>query len=97
MQGIYDGRNCTSPYGINHFVLIVGYGSENGVDYWIAKNSWGKDWGMDGYIRIQRNTGDLLGVCGMNYFASYPTKENPETLVSARVKAGPRVEDSSSL
>ena len=94
MQGIYDGENCTSPYGINHFVLLVGYGSADGVDYWIAKNSWGEDWGEDGYIWIQRNTGNLLGVCGMNYFASYPTKEESETLVSARVKGHRRVDHS---
>lgn len=92
--GIYDGENCTSPYGINHFVLLVGYGSADGVDYWIAKNSWGEDWGEDGYIWIQRNTGNLLGVCGMNYFASYPTKEESETLVSARVKGHRRVDHS---
>ncbi|XP_021944960.1 cathepsin L-like proteinase [Folsomia candida] len=63
--GIYD-QACTDPHGIshnifrNHMVLIVGYGSEWGinntkVDYWIIKNSYGKQWGDQGYFRIVRN------------------------------------------
>ncbi|KAG5015420.1 hypothetical protein JHK85_021556 [Glycine max] len=47
---------------------------------------------MDGYIWIQRKTGHKVGVCGMNFFASWPTKEKSATLVSARVKADQRVQ-----
>jgi len=47
---------------------------------------------MDGYIWIQRKTGHKVGVCGMNFFASWPTKEKSATLVSARVKADQRVD-----
>lgn len=38
----------------NHGVVIAGYGTEDGVDYWKVKNSWGGDWGEDGYFRIER-------------------------------------------
>lgn len=74
MQGIFDGP-C--PTSLDHAVLIVGYGSEGGKDYWIVKNSWGEIWGMEGYMYMQRNTGDSSGVCGINMMASFPTKTNP--------------------
>ncbi|XP_050208755.1 ervatamin-B-like [Mercurialis annua] len=71
-KGVYTGP-CTACH--SHAVALVGYGSENGKDYWIAKNSWGKKWGRDGYMYLQRNTRDAKGVCGINMFASYPVKK----------------------
>ncbi|KAM6544346.1 hypothetical protein CsatB_008793 [Cannabis sativa] len=73
-KGIFKGPCSTS---LDHAVLIVGYDSQNGVDYWIVKNSWGRQWGMDGYIHIERNNGNSQGICGINMLASYPTKTSP--------------------
>jgi hypothetical protein len=53
---------------------VVGYGTENGEDYYLVKNSWGTSWGDEGYIKLGRgpqyNAGD--GQCGILLEASYP-------------------------
>ncbi|KAK4259625.1 hypothetical protein QN277_005937 [Acacia crassicarpa] len=79
--GIFKGDDCLGIDSCkhNHAVLIVGYGSsDDGQDYWIVKNSWGADWGEQGYILIKRNTGSTPGVCNINCSGAYPTKGNNE-------------------
>jgi len=67
-SGILSDPSCTSS-GLNHAVVCVGYGSENGKAYWIIKNSWGAAWGEKGYIRIARNSNNM---CGIASDACYP-------------------------
>jgi C1A family cysteine protease len=54
---LYNGGVITSGCGssIDHGVTAVGYDSSNGEDYFIIKNSWGADWGMNGYVNIQHD------------------------------------------
>lgn len=47
------------------------------MDYWIVKNSWGPNWGMNGFVYMLRNSSDSEGLCGINTLASYPTKTKP--------------------
>mmetsp|Transcript_54072 Transcript_54072/g.60376 ORF Transcript_54072/g.60376 Transcript_54072/m.60376 type:complete len:817 (+) Transcript_54072:179-2629(+) len=76
--GIYSSDECAQT--ANHALLIVGYDQEEvtnknedgttnteTVRYWIARNSWGKSWGEEGYVKIKRGTGgkDEPGVCGI--------------------------------
>ncbi|KAD3068814.1 hypothetical protein R6Q59_017189 [Mikania micrantha] len=75
--GIYDGQCSSSAYSIDHAVLIVGYGSQDGEDYWIVKNEWGTYWGLEGYILMKRNSNKKNGVCGMYLEAVYPVSSAP--------------------
>ncbi|KAF2070480.1 hypothetical protein CYY_008205 [Polysphondylium violaceum] len=67
-KGIFFSESCNQKI-VTHAVVAVGYGTENGVDYWILKNSWGANWGEQGYFRMKRNTEDK---CGIAIAASYP-------------------------
>jgi C1A family cysteine protease len=63
--GIINSASCGS--NLDHGVLVVGYGTENGQDYWILKNSWGAQWGESGFFRIAKG-GDQAhsdGICGL--------------------------------
>ena len=71
-SGVYDEPACCTDCQLSqldHGVLVAGYGTEDGKDYWLVKNSWASGWGDQGYIKIIRNDS---GRCGVPAVASYP-------------------------
>ena len=58
----------------DHAVALVGFGTENNIEYWTLRNSWGKNWGEDGYFRVERKR-DGTGVLG-SYAAAAALLEN---------------------
>ncbi|KAE9618691.1 putative actinidain [Lupinus albus] len=79
---LYDSGVFTGICGteLDHGVAVVGYGSEDGNDYWLVRNSWGSAWGENGYIKLERNIKTTKkGKCGIAMEPSYPTKngQNP--------------------
>jgi C1A family cysteine protease len=65
--GVLDIPNCGNTP--THAVLLVGYGTEGGKDYWLLKNSWGESWGEKGFFRMARGK----NMCGIADWASYPS------------------------
>jgi cathepsin L len=62
--GILDSPQCGTT--LDHAVEIIGYGTDNGIDYWNVRNSWGTTWGESGYFRVKRTSAtDDIGICGI--------------------------------
>lgn len=53
-SGVY--AHTTGDYLGGHAIKIIGWGTENGVDYWLCANSWDLGFGINGYFMIQRGT-----------------------------------------
>lgn len=70
-SGVFTGF-C--GHDLDHGVTLVGYGVQNGQNYWLVKNSWGSTWGEDGYVKISRMSYSPGGTCGIALQASYPIK-----------------------
>ncbi|CAH0753422.1 unnamed protein product [Bemisia tabaci] len=67
-NGIYDDPDCKNGVDeLDHSVLLVGYGSLNGKEYWLVKNSWSTYWGNDGYILIS----PVNNICGVTTAPTY--------------------------
>lgn len=66
-SGVFTSATCGT--NLDHGVLVVGYGTEGGKQYWKVKNSWGATWGDEGFILIERGQ----NICGISQQPSYPT------------------------
>ncbi|EXB38958.1 Thiol protease aleurain-like protein [Morus notabilis] len=68
-EGVFTSVTCGSTsQDVNHAVVAVGYGVENGIPYWLIKNSWGAEWGDNGYFKMELGK----NMCGVATCASYP-------------------------
>lgn len=66
-SGIFNSAACGTQH--DHATIVVGYGEENGTEYWIMRNSWGASWGEGGYMRMEIQDGK--GVCGVQMSPHY--------------------------
>ncbi|CAI2373477.1 unnamed protein product [Moneuplotes crassus] len=68
-SGVYSSNDCENTKSdVNHAVLATGYGVETGLKYYEIKNSWGSDWGDEGFFKIERDQ----NMCGIAVCNSYP-------------------------
>merc|ERR1712228_103012 len=69
-SGVYDDVGCIDDGNLNHAILVVGYHKTTpDNEYWIVKNSWGANWGKQGYIKMRMSK----NICGMAERGTYPT------------------------
>jgi len=73
-SGIIDSPECGTA--LTHEMAAVGYGvdkdsSGKDIEYYLFKNSWGKKWGENGYVRIKVGGEDDWGICGTQEVARY--------------------------
>jgi len=63
-SGVYSDPDCSTSQ-LDHGVLAIGWGVSGKSDYWVVKNSWGTDWGLNGFIWMARNDGNMCGIATM--------------------------------
>jgi len=57
-SGVY--QHVTGALKGGHAIKVLGWGIEDGLDYWLCANSWGPAWGMEGFFKIK------VGNCGID-------------------------------
>lgn len=69
VSGVIDDSSCGSS--LNHGVLVIGFEQNTRIPYYIVKNSWGENWGENGFVRLAIND-SYAGMCGIHLMGSYP-------------------------
>lgn len=88
-------RECSDAKIYNHAVVLVGYGSELNssnvmADYWLIRNSWGPNWGLNGYFKVARNR----NVCHVSTLAQLPVLPDvPQTKTAIDTSICQRTQD----
>ena len=70
-EGILSKNDCKQE-NVDHSVTAVGYGSKDNTVYFIVKNSWGDNWGEDGFVRLAAEKNGP-GACGVQLEPSQPS------------------------
>jgi len=67
-SGVYSDPSCGGTRGVDHAVLVIGYGTETtGQKYWLIKNQWGTTWGMSGFMKMERG----VNRCNIGRYPQY--------------------------
>lgn len=53
--GILDDDDCLNVNYVDHAVAVIVYGTEDGIEFWLVRNSCRTSWGEDGYVRMISN------------------------------------------
>ena len=82
--GIFEDKTGTTA--LNHAISVVGWGEENGIPYWIVRNSWGTYWGEEGFFRIVRGKNNLGIEDGCTYGIPRIPEEKIANPISLSIK-----------
>lgn len=81
-SGIYQEDACLyKAKDLDHSMVLLGYGTEDGADYWLIRNSWSEHWGDGGYMKVARQSHG----CGIPADAMYAVVDE-EAAAAARAE-----------